>query len=142
MHFLWNSHCSVKAIHNQTSKTNLNELCFNEKHIPAIMLCKPLHCVKEHNLIWIAINNAPQNPSEVCRFGQSLSYEVGITIHKKMRFNCMIQHWKHTTIPVIIKFIMHHVTCWLLYRKQGIIQVTVSYLNTHMILFLFLHYLS
>lgn len=47
------------------------------------MLCKPLHCVKEHNLIWIAINNAPQNPSEVCRFGQSLSYEVGITIHKK-----------------------------------------------------------
>lgn len=47
------------------------------------MLSKPLHCVKEHNLIWIAINNAPQNPSEVCRFGQSLSYEVGITIHKK-----------------------------------------------------------
>lgn len=33
-----------------------------------------MHCVKEHNLIWIAINNAPQNPSEVCRFGQSLNF--------------------------------------------------------------------
>lgn len=82
MHFLWNSHCSVKAIYNQTSKMNLNELCFNEKHIAAI-ICYVNHCTVLENLIWIAINNAPQNPDEVCRFGQSLSYEVGITIHKK-----------------------------------------------------------
>lgn len=26
---------------------------------------------------------------------------------------------------------MHHVTCWLLYRKQGIIQVTVSIISQY-----------
>lgn len=62
------------------------------------MLCKPLHCVKEHNLIWIAINNAPQNPSEVCRFGQSLSYEVGITIHIQEKWDLIV--WYNTeSIP-------------------------------------------
>lgn len=41
------------------------------------------------------------------------SHEVSITIHKKNQILLSDTTVKATRIPVIIKFIMHHVTYWL-----------------------------